>query len=180
MTRYKTSFRSSVPSVAETIHLSKGLEKRVAHLRGGRSLPSSAVLPREMPMTFPNIARYFCSLPMCVHGFEPCERINNNGQMKSRRGTQKTRYLLLSRCGQRSAAAPQPTTFCRGWARPTRAPQNSTGQDSHFSLCKEACKPPKRFYTCCPARKSFGRSRIGCGRTPTRDVRLWRGFCARP
>jgi hypothetical protein len=47
-------------------------------------------------MTFPDIAHYFCWLPTCAHGFEPCERINNNGQMKSRRGTQKTRTSALS------------------------------------------------------------------------------------
>jgi hypothetical protein len=46
-------------------------------------------------MTFPDIAHYFCWLPTCAHGFEPCERINNNGQMKSRRGTQKTRTSAL-------------------------------------------------------------------------------------
>ena len=47
-------------------------------------------------MTFPDIAHYFCWLLTCAHGLEPCERINNNGQMKSRRGTQKTRPSALS------------------------------------------------------------------------------------
>jgi hypothetical protein len=39
--------------------------------------------------------RFFCRLPICAHGFELCQRITPNGQMKSRRGTQKARTSAL-------------------------------------------------------------------------------------